>query len=474
MPLQRMALLVWAVGASGLETGALTPADIDGPHPIGVQPPSEAARGLDHVLAALEAELTSFDSILGTSVLGAERERRPAWLTKFLAWLGGITSRRTTPQDAMANPPANACPDITDKCEKLGPVGANDAASAALVKVAAGGEGQIYKVALLPDEDANDGAENRQQKAQRVGQREEDGGLNSDYDFTRDVERVAGYTGRNFLAYKTLFETIMARALIITPPDLLPAALPSWARASQGGADDWRRVQTDFVVASTLKTASGQDAPSGHPNIIHMYGFGINNAAWSKDLPDVAYLLEWLEVPSIDSKEFVGVYHDTEQGVWEEIEDYDDQTKVRPSPRRAPSRPRMAGMRRFARAGHLHAAGDRAGRHPDGRGRRTQVHARQQVRLSPQPHTHPPPLPPRARTRSWIHWDIKPGNIGAAQLSEFKKRTLPRNGGVRSITPREAPRPVVRAHISPGHHCRTVPQWFTISGCPCNSRARKR
>ena len=75
MPLRRMALLVWAVGASGLDTGALTPADIDGPHPIGVQPPSEAARGLDHVLAALEAELTSFDSMLGTSVLGAERER---------------------------------------------------------------------------------------------------------------------------------------------------------------------------------------------------------------------------------------------------------------------------------------------------------------------------------------------------------------------------------------------------------------
>ena len=143
-------------------------------------------------------------------------------------------------------------------------------------------------------------------------------------------------------------------------------------------------------------------------------------------------------------------------------------------PRRAPSRLHMAGMRRFARAGHLHAAGDRAGRHPDGLSRRPQVHARQQVRLSSHTHTHPPPLPTRACTRSWIHWDIKPGNIGAAQRSEFKKRTLPRNGGVRPITPREAPRPVVRAHISPGHHCRTVPQWFTISGCPCNSRARKR
>ena len=256
MPLQRMALVVWAVGASGLDTGALTPADIDGPHLIGAQPPSKAARGLDHALAVLEADLASFARMPGTSVLSAERVGRPAWLTKFLEWLGNIISGTTTPQDAIANAPADACPDITDKCEKLEPLGANDAASNALVPVDAGGEGMIYKIALLPDEDANDGAENRQQEAQRVGKREGDGGLNSDYDFTRDVERVAGYTGRNFLAYKTLFETIIVRAL--SSPDLFPPALSSCVCASQNGADDWRRVQTDFVVASTLKTASGQ------------------------------------------------------------------------------------------------------------------------------------------------------------------------------------------------------------------------
>ena len=64
-----------------------------------------------------------------------------------------------------------------------------------------------------------------------------------------------------------------------------------------------------------------------------MYGFGKNNADWAimkEIMPDVAYLLEWLEVPSLD-REFHGVYHNEEQGVWEEIQDYDDQTKVRPS-----------------------------------------------------------------------------------------------------------------------------------------------
>ena len=96
MPLRRMALLVWAVGALGLETGALTPADIDGPHPIGAQPPPKAARGLDHALAALEADLASFAPMLGTSVLSAERERRPAWLTKFLAWVGPVFAKTTT------------------------------------------------------------------------------------------------------------------------------------------------------------------------------------------------------------------------------------------------------------------------------------------------------------------------------------------------------------------------------------------
>ena len=94
-------------------------------------------------------------------------------------------------------------------------------------------------------------------------------------------------------------------------------------------------MKTDFEVASTLRLDCGQGAPSGHPNIIHMYGFGKNSAAWAFNSPDVAYLLEWLEVPSI-LKDFYGVYHDTAQGVWEEIQDYDDQTKVRPCEARPP------------------------------------------------------------------------------------------------------------------------------------------
>ena len=231
MPLQRMALVVWAVGASGLDTGALTPADIDGPHLIGAQPPSKAARGLDHALAALEADLASFAPMPGTSVLSAERVGRPAWLTKFLKWLGDIISGKTTPQDAIAKAPADACPDITDKCDKLEPLGANDAASSALVAVAAGGEGMIFKVQVIPPPreradaraESTDGTETRQEAAQRVVLTADQAAaqaaaLNSNDDFTRDVERVAGYTGRNFLAYKLLFTTQ------IVPPPSRPAS----------------------------------------------------------------------------------------------------------------------------------------------------------------------------------------------------------------------------------------------------------
>ena len=178
-----------------------------------------------------------------------------------------------------------------------------------------------------------------------------------------------------------------------------------------------------------------------------MYGFGINRAAWSKDSPDVAYLLEWLEMPSIDGKDFYGVYHDTAQGVWEEIQDYDDQTKVRPCEARP--LPPTHGLNASFRAqgtfmppgivlvGILMGAADGLKFMHDNK-----------CALSP-PRLYPPPLPTPRHARARIHAPCAPAPAAGSTGTSSPRTSAP----LSSRSSRSGPYRAMEV-CALSHHCR--------------------